>query len=56
MLLHRFLQEFQRGLLVSGLRHDAIKDLTLVISRAPQLVHLAVDLHEHLVEVPSPAP
>jgi hypothetical protein len=28
--------------------------LTLVIYRAPQVVHLSIDLHEHLVEVPSP--
>jgi hypothetical protein len=43
------------GLLVPGLGDEAFQHLSLVIDGAPQLVPLAVDLHEHLVQVPSPA-
>jgi hypothetical protein len=51
---HRFLQEFQRRLAISALRHKGFQHLAFVIDRAPEVVRLAVDLHEHLVEVPPP--
>ncbi len=54
MFAHCFLQEFQRGLLVSGLRNEAFKHLAFVIDSPPQIMCVAIDLHEHLVEVPSP--
>src|SRR6056297_446378 len=54
MFLHCFLEEFQSCLLVPGLCYEALKHLAFVIDGAPEVVHLAVDLHEHLVEVPSP--
>ncbi len=37
-----------------ALRREILKHLAFVIHGAPQLVRLAVDLHEDLVEVPSP--
>ena len=51
---HRFLVEFQCGFLVPLLCDEAFKDLTLVIDRPPEIMSLAVDLHEHLVEMPAP--
>jgi hypothetical protein len=35
------------------LRDENLQDLTFVIDRAPQAVHLAIDLDVHLVEVPA---
>jgi len=55
MLPHGFLQEFKRCLLVAGISHKAFQNLALLIDGPPQIVSLAVDLHEHLVEVPTPA-
>jgi len=54
MFLHSFPKKLQSCLLVPGLCYKALKHLTLVIDRAPEIMPLAVDLHEHLVEVPSP--
>ena len=54
MLLRRFLKEFQDRLLIPCLCHIVLENLALVIDGPPEVVHLAVDLHEHLVEVPSP--
>src|SRR6056297_1950152 len=54
MFLHCFLEEFQSCLLVPGLCYEALKHLAFVIDGAPKVVTLAVDLHEHLVQVPSP--
>ena len=39
---------------MTGFCNEAFKDLAFVIHGAPQIVHLAVDLHVHLVKVPSP--
>ena len=55
MLLHCFLEEFLRSLPVSRLRDKAFQDLAFVIYSAPEVVPLAIDLHEDLVEMPSPA-
>lgn len=54
MPLQRFLQEFQRRLPISGLRHEALEHFAFVIDGPPEIVPLAVDLHEHLVQVPAP--
>jgi hypothetical protein len=54
MRAHCFFLEFQRGLLISGVCDKAFQNLTLVIDGPTQLVPLAVDLHEHLTQVPQP--
>lgn len=54
--LERLPHERQRGRLVAGPGDVALKDFALVIDRAPELDHLAVELHVHLVEVPAPMP
>ena len=54
VLSHRLLEEFQCGFLVACLGDEAFQDLPFVVHRAPQVVPLAVDLHEHLVEMPLP--
>ena len=54
MLSHRFLEEFLCGFLVPGLGHKAFQNFTLVIDGAPEVVPLAVDLHENLVEMTPP--
>src|SRR6056297_1629700 len=54
MLAHCFLKEFQRCLLVPRLRDEALQHLTFVVDGSPEVVPLAVDLYENLVEVPSP--
>jgi hypothetical protein len=54
MLPHRFLEEFQCGFLVSGLRDKAFQNFTLVVDRALEVVLLAIELHENLVEMPLP--
>ena len=54
MALKRLLHEGERGLLVACPGDKALKHLALVIHRSPEIDHLAVDLHAHLVEVPAP--
>jgi len=49
-----FLQELQRGHLVTRLRHEALGYLPFGIDRPPKIVPLTVDRHEDLVEVPPP--
>ena len=49
-----FLQELQRGHLVTRLRHEALGYLPFGIDGAPKIVPLTVDRHEDLVEVPPP--
>jgi hypothetical protein len=56
MALQSFLHETQRGSLVPGFRNLALQHLALVIDRSPQIHHLSVDPHVHLVEVPLPVP
>jgi len=52
---HCILEEFQRRPLVAGLGDKALQNLALMIYSPPKVVHLPVDLHEHLVQVPAPA-
>ena len=54
VLEHCFSYKFQGCRLVRRLCHDAFQNLALVIHGPPQIVPLAVDLREELVEVPSP--
>ena len=54
MPLQRLLHEGQRRLLVPGLRDVAFENLTIVVDRSPEVDHLAVQLHVHLVQVPAP--
>src|SRR5665811_1942529 len=49
-----FPQESQGGLAVAALRDEAFQHLALVVDGAPEIPRLAVDLHEHLVDMPSP--
>src|SRR6056297_3130124 len=54
MLLQCFLEEFECGRPVTRLRDEAFQHLTLVINSTPQVVLFAIDLHEHLVQMPAP--
>ena len=54
MQLQRFLEELQCGFPVARLRHEALGHCALVVDGSPQIMLLAVDLHENLVEVPPP--
>jgi hypothetical protein len=54
VLVHCFSEEFQGGLPVSCLGNEALQDLSLVNDGPPEAVLLTVDLHKHLVEMPSP--
>ena len=54
MALQRLLHEGECGCFITGFRDKALEDLAFVIDGAPQIVHLAVDLHVHLIKVPSP--
>ena len=46
--------ELQCRLLVTCLRHEALEDLAFMIYGSPQVVLFAIDLYEHLVQVPTP--
>ena len=54
MTLHGALQELQRGPAIPALRRKDFQHLAFVIHGASKIVCLPVDLHEDLVEVPSP--
>src|SRR6056297_3130093 len=54
VLAHCLTEEFQGGLPVAGFRDEALQHLSLVIDGPPEVVLLTVNLHEHLVEMPSP--
>src|SRR5690606_1375956 len=53
--LHGFPDEFQRCPAIARPGHEAFQHLALVVDGAPEIVLLAVDLHEYLVEMPPPA-
>ena len=55
MLTHCFPEKFQRRLLITRLRDVAFQYFAFVIHRPPQIVPFAVDLHEHLVQLPAPS-
>ena len=52
--LECLLHERQRGVLVALLRHEAFEDLAFLVDCAPQVDHLAIELHVHLIKVPAP--
>ena len=52
--LERLLHERQRRFLVALLRHEALQDFALLVDRASQVDHLAIELHVHLIEMPPP--
>ena len=52
--LHQFPEEFQGGLAVSLLRDKGFQHLAFVVDGSPKVLVFAVDLHEHLIEVPPP--
>ena len=47
--------KFQSSLLVPGPGNGAFEHFAFVIDGSPEVVLFAIDLHEHLVEVPAPA-
>jgi hypothetical protein len=53
---HQFLEEFQRGLAVACIGHKPLQYFAFVIDSAPQVMCLALDLDENLVQLPSPVP
>ena len=53
--LHGFLEEFQRGITVPRLRHQAFQYLTFVIGGPPEIMCHPIDLHVDRVQVPAPS-
>jgi hypothetical protein len=45
-------RRIQRRLSVAALCHKGLQHFAFVIDRTPEVMHLAIDLDEHLVEVP----
>ena len=54
MVIHGFLEEFQRYFAITALRHIAFQYFTIAIHRAPKVMRLAVEIHGELDEVPLP--
>ncbi len=54
MALQCLLEEPHSRRFITFLRDVALKDLALVIDRSPQVMGLAIDLYEHLIDVPAP--
>jgi hypothetical protein len=54
VLPHQLLEEFQFCFSVSALGNKGFKHLAFVADCAPQVMCLAVDLHEYFVEMPLP--
>jgi hypothetical protein len=54
MAFHGFPKKFEGCIAITALLSEAFQDLPFVIHGAPKIVRLAVDLHEHLIQVPSP--
>jgi hypothetical protein len=52
--LQRLAHELQCRGLVASPRHEALEHLAFVIDGSPQVAHLAVHLHVHLIKVPLP--
>ena len=51
---HGFPEEGERRKLVPLLRHEALQHLPFMIHRPPQVMGPAVNLHHHLIDVPTP--
>jgi hypothetical protein len=54
IFLHNALQKLHRGSLVSLGRDDRFQNLAFVINRPQEIAELAIDLHEDLIQVPTP--
>jgi hypothetical protein len=54
VFLHDPLEKLQRRSLVPSCGDDNLQDLALMVDSAPKVAELAVDLHEHLIQVPAP--
>jgi hypothetical protein len=54
MPLQRLLQEAQGRRFVAFSGDIALEDFALMVHGAPQIMPLAVDLHEHLIKMPAP--
>ena len=52
--LHRTLEKRQRRLAIAALRGEDLQHLTFVIDGSPEIVRLAIDLHEDFVQMPAP--
>src|SRR5271156_6507577 len=52
--LHDPLEKLQRRGFVSLRGSHRFQDLALMVDCAPQIAELAVDLHEHLIQMPAP--
>ena len=50
--LHQFPEECQGGLAVSLLRDKGLQHLAFLVHGTPQVMVVAIDFHEHLIEVP----
>lgn len=50
---HGFLQKSQCGLVIATLGDKGFQDFTIVVNCAPQIMCLAIDPHEHFVQVPT---
>src|SRR5208282_1655576 len=54
VFLHDPLENFERRSLVPSCGDYCLQDLALMVDRAPQITELAVDLHERLIQMPTP--
>ena len=51
---HRFAQKPQSSLAISLLGDENFKDFSFVIDRPPEVINLAVDAYENLIQMPAP--
>jgi hypothetical protein len=51
---HLFPEEFHGGLAIASLRDEAFEHFPFMIHSPPKIVRLAVDLHEHPIQMPEP--
>ncbi len=56
LALQRLAPEAQSLRFIAGFGDKALQHLALVIHGAPEVMHLAVDLHVDLIEMPPPVP
>lgn len=54
MAFHRSLEKLEGRPAIPTLGGEDFEHLAFVIHRSPEVMCLAIDLHEHLVQVPSP--
>src|SRR5208282_4969025 len=54
VFLHDALEKLHRRRLVSLRSDDRFQDLAFMVDSAPEIAELSVDLHKHLVQMPSP--